>query len=167
MGTWNSYINVDHIAKERWGPPLADADWHAFCQALYKGIEGEDWGELCDAYKEMSRAVEPQKLQEVQKAKALCKVKAAKDAGEEYYDPTREDNILERKKTRLALWEEHFKDRIVALDKALKCVDNFYLWSRHQCLVEGVSCNACRWLPPKFVGKADLGGRLAPLGSDG
>ena len=33
----------DHIAKERWGPLLVDYDWHAFCQALYKGIEGEDW----------------------------------------------------------------------------------------------------------------------------
>ena len=39
------------------GSPLVDYDWYAFCQALYKGIEGEDWGELYDAYKEMSRAV--------------------------------------------------------------------------------------------------------------
>ena len=22
---------------------LVDSDWYAFCQALYKGIEGEDW----------------------------------------------------------------------------------------------------------------------------
>ena len=124
VGTWKSYINVDHIAKERWGPPLVDTDWHAFCQALYKGIEGEDWGELFDAYKEMSRAVGVKKPQEAQKAKALWKMKAAKDAGEEYYDPTREDNILGRNKTRLALWEEHLKDPIVALDKALKCVEN-------------------------------------------
>ena len=29
VGTWKSYINVDHIAKERWGPPLVGADWHA------------------------------------------------------------------------------------------------------------------------------------------
>ena len=42
MGTVKSCINVDHIAMERWGPPLVDADWHAFYQALYKGIEGED-----------------------------------------------------------------------------------------------------------------------------
>ena len=48
VGTWKSYINVDHIEKERWGPPLVDYDWYAFCQALYKGIEGEEWGELCD-----------------------------------------------------------------------------------------------------------------------
>ena len=36
---------------------LVDTDWHAFCQALFQGIEGEDWVELYDSYKEMSRAV--------------------------------------------------------------------------------------------------------------
>ena len=64
-------MNVNHIAKERWGPRLVDADWHAFCQALHEGIEGEDWGEIYDAYKEMSRAVGVKKPQEAQKAKAL------------------------------------------------------------------------------------------------
>ena len=63
------------------------ADWHAFCQPLYRGIEGADWRELYDAYKEMSRAVGVKKPQEAQKAKALWKKKAAKDAVEEYYDP--------------------------------------------------------------------------------
>ena len=124
MGTRKSYINVDHIEKERWRPLLVDADWHAFCQALSKGIEGEDWGEFYDAYKEMSRAVGVKKPQEAQKAEALWKKKAAKDAGEESCDPAREDNILVRNKTRLALWEEHLKDPIVALDKALKSVEN-------------------------------------------
>ena len=57
VGTWKTYINVDHIEKERWGPLLVDYDWYAFCQALYKGIEGEDWGDMYDAYREMSRAV--------------------------------------------------------------------------------------------------------------
>ena len=60
-------INVDHIAKERWGPPLVDADWHAFCQAIYKSIEGEDWGKLYDSYKDMSRAAGVNKPQESQK----------------------------------------------------------------------------------------------------
>ena len=46
VGTWKSCINVDHIAKQRWCPPLVDADWHAFSQAICKGIEGEDWGLL-------------------------------------------------------------------------------------------------------------------------
>ena len=61
VGTWKSYINVDHKAKERWGPPLVDVGWHAFCQALCKGIEGEDWKKHYDAYKEMSTAVKVKK----------------------------------------------------------------------------------------------------------
>ena len=72
----------------------------------------------------MSGAEGVKKPQEAQKAKALWKMKAAKDAGEEYYDPTSEDNIGRRNETRLALWEEHLKDPIVAPDKALKCVEN-------------------------------------------
>ena len=77
-GTWKSCINVDHIVKERWGPPLVDADWHAFCQALHQGIAGEDWKQLHDSYKAMSRAVVIMKPQKAQKAKALWKMKAAK-----------------------------------------------------------------------------------------
>ena len=57
VGAWKSCIHVDHKEKERWGPPLVDYDWYAFCQALYKGIDGEVRSELYDAYKEMSRAV--------------------------------------------------------------------------------------------------------------
>ena len=41
-------------------------------------------------------------------------MKAAKDVGEECYDPDRKDNILGRNKTRSALWEEHLKYPIVA-----------------------------------------------------
>ena len=51
-------------------------------------------------------------------------MKAAKDAGEEYYDPTREDNIRRRNETRSALREAHLKDPSVALDKAPKCVED-------------------------------------------
>ena len=40
VGTWKSYIKVDHMERERWSPPLVVHDWHAFCKA--KGIEGED-----------------------------------------------------------------------------------------------------------------------------
>ena len=66
------------------------------------------------------------KPHEAQKAKALWKMKAAKDVGEAYYDPLREERIKGTNETRLALWEEHLKDPIVALDKALKCVENQY-----------------------------------------
>ena len=53
-------------------------------------------------------------------------MKAARDSGEDLYDSERKDNILGRNKTRLELWEEHLKDPIVALDKALKCVEDPY-----------------------------------------
>ena len=33
-------------------------------------------------------------------------------------------SILGTKQTRLKLWEEHLKDPVTALDKALKCVEN-------------------------------------------
>ena len=53
-------------------------------------------------------------------------MKAAKDKKEDFYDLARQDNIFRRNKTRLELWEEHLKDPIVALDKALKRVESQY-----------------------------------------
>ena len=91
---------------------------YAFCQALYKGIEGEDWEEMRDSYKEMSRAVGVKKPQEAQKAKALWAMKAAKDRKEQFYNPTREEDNSRRNKTRLEFFgEEHLKDSIAALVK--------------------------------------------------
>ena len=61
-----------------------------------------------EAYNEMSKAVWGEEATGgPQKAKALWMMKAAMEAGEEYNDPTRVDNILGRNKTRLALWEQH------------------------------------------------------------
>ena len=56
VNTSKTYIDVNHIKPERWDPPLVDAYWYAFCQALYKGIEGEDWEEMYDFHKAMSEA---------------------------------------------------------------------------------------------------------------
>ena len=38
VGMQWAFINTEHIEFERWRPPLVDADWHAFCQAICKGI---------------------------------------------------------------------------------------------------------------------------------
>ena len=81
---------------------------------------------MYDSYKIMSKAVGVKKPQEAQKARGLWAMKAAKDRREEFYDPARKDNILGRNKTRQELWEEHLKDPIVAVDKALKCVEDQY-----------------------------------------
>ena len=40
VDTQRAFITTEHIEFERWGPPLIGADWHAFCQAIFKGIEG-------------------------------------------------------------------------------------------------------------------------------
>ena len=46
VGAIKTCINDDHIAKERWGPPLVDAHWHAFCQAIYEVLK-EKIGKNC------------------------------------------------------------------------------------------------------------------------
>ena len=51
MGTLKTHINVNHIEEERWGLPLVDYDWYASCQALYEGMEGDDWG-MYESYEE-------------------------------------------------------------------------------------------------------------------
>ena len=80
---------------------------------------------MYDSYKIISKAVGVIKPQEAHKARALWVVTAVKDRREEFYDPARKVNFFfGRNKTRLELWEEHLKDPIVALDKALKCLED-------------------------------------------
>ena len=81
---------------------------------------------MYDFLKIMSKAVGVKKTQEAQKARAVWTMKAVKDRKDEFYDPARKDSILGRNKRNLELWEEHLKDPIVALDKALKCVKDQY-----------------------------------------
>ena len=83
VNTSKALINVNHIEPERWCPHLVNADWDAFCQVLYKVIEGEDWEEMYDSYKVMSKAVGVRKPHEALKARALWAMKAAKDRREE------------------------------------------------------------------------------------
>ena len=127
-------INVNDIEKERWVTPWWITTGMPSVRRCVTASMGEDWGEFYDAYKEMSRAVGVKKPQEAQKAKALWKMKAAKEAGDEYFDPTREDNIQGRS-DKNSTWEEHLKNPIFALDKALKCVENscWAVWTREPC----------------------------------
>ena len=75
-------------------------------------IEGNDWEEMHDSYKIMSKAVRVKKPQEAQKARALWAIRTVKDKREEFYDPARKDNIVGRNETRLELREEHLKDQL-------------------------------------------------------
>ena len=56
VGTLEACMNIDHIEEYRWGPPLVDAERHALCLAIYKGIEGSEWEELYRHYREMCKA---------------------------------------------------------------------------------------------------------------
>ena len=67
-----------------------DADWHAFCQAIYKGSEGKEW-ELYHHYKELNQATGAKKPSESPKARAF-------DRCEEFYDPARKEDLLGRTK---------------------------------------------------------------------
>ena len=71
VGTQRAFINTEHIQLERWGPPLVDADGHAFCQTIHKGSAGDDWEELCCHYRELSQAVGAEKLSESQQSESL------------------------------------------------------------------------------------------------
>ena len=42
LGSLRTIIDTKHIELERWGP-LVDVNWHAFCQAIYRGIAGREW----------------------------------------------------------------------------------------------------------------------------
>ena len=57
VNTSKALIDVNNIESEKWGPPLVGDDWYAFCQALYKGIEGKDWGEKYDSCKVLSKVM--------------------------------------------------------------------------------------------------------------
>ena len=70
VDTVKARINIDHVESGRW-PPLVDADWHAFCQAIYKGIGGSERSELYEHYREMSKATGAKKPCESQRARAL------------------------------------------------------------------------------------------------
>ena len=98
VGTQRAFINTDHTEFERWGPPLVDTDCHAFCQTIYKGIEGDEWEELYYDHRELSQAAGAKKPCESQNAKALWAMKAAWDRSEEYSDPVRKEDILDRTK---------------------------------------------------------------------
>ena len=48
-----------------------DEDWHAIYQAIFRGIEGEEWERFCYNYVELHKAVNIMKPSNNHKAKAL------------------------------------------------------------------------------------------------
>ena len=71
------------LRAEEVGVRRINADWYALCQAIYQGIEGQEW-ETMYHYKDLQPAVGTKKPGENQKARALWAMKAAK-GGEEHF----------------------------------------------------------------------------------
>ena len=83
-----------------------------------------------------------------------------------FYDPERKDSILGRNQSRLELWKEHYKDPIVALDSALKCVETSCLagfWPETFC-GSGLQWSVVQRAQVSFqrCGKSFLGERVWP-----
>ena len=82
-GARRNFIDTTHVEDHRWRPPPVDANWHAFCQAIHQGIEGQEWEALYDHYEELHQAVRTRKPRDYQKVKAVWAMKAAKKEREE------------------------------------------------------------------------------------
>ena len=52
-----SFIKTAKVGAGRCGPPPVDEDWHAVCQATYKGVEGAEWENLYFKFLEINKAV--------------------------------------------------------------------------------------------------------------
>ena len=70
-------------AEEEVGVRRINTDWYAFCEAIYQGIEGQEW-ETMYHYKDLQPAVGTKKPGENQKARALWAMKAAKGREEHF-----------------------------------------------------------------------------------
>ena len=53
-------------------------------------------------------------------------MKAARDRGEDLYNPVRKDHIFGKTQTRQDLWKGHLKDPVEALDNTLNYLENEY-----------------------------------------
>ena len=74
------------LGNKRWGQPQVDADWHAFCQDIFQGVEGPEWEAMYHRYKDLHQALKRKKSGKNKKAKVLWALKEAKDKAVDFYD---------------------------------------------------------------------------------
>ena len=151
VGTQLAFIDTEHIEFERIGMLSAKQSTKEL---------GWKNGKSCIVTTEIGA----KKPSESQKAKGFWAMQAAWDGC----------GILGRTKTRLELWEEHLEDPIVALAKALGCLENPF--EGEHLVSQFVVANLCRrngmqhrWREDltKDVRSSLLGRRLALPGSMG
>ena len=93
----------------------------------------------------------------VKKRKPFWAMTAAWDRSEEFCDPAGKEDISDRTRTRLDLWEEHLKDPLAALATALECLDNsfweFGFWFHSLLLPTVVVAMTCSIVGAKILQK--------------
>ena len=107
----NGPSSTQHIELERWGAPLVDADRHALCQAISKGVKGKSGKSGFVATENLARREVKSRVR-VKKAKAFWAMKAAR--GVRNLTIRLAKDLPESTKTRLELWED-VKDLVTAL----------------------------------------------------
>ena len=75
----DEYTATATVEAGRWGPPPVDEDWHSVCQAIYKGVEGAEWENLCHKFVEMNKAVNIRHQSGNRRVRALWKERDASD----------------------------------------------------------------------------------------
>ena len=86
-GMLRTFVNTTNVKDSLWEPTLVNEDWQAVCQAIYKGVNGLDWGTMYYKYKKLHEAVNLKKPGDNKKAKALWPLKRVQKKVEGYNDP--------------------------------------------------------------------------------
>ena len=76
-GGLRTFTDTTNVGDNRWGPPLVDEDWHGICQAILKGIEGEEWEQLYYEHVEKCKAVNLRQPSASRKDKTQWKIREA------------------------------------------------------------------------------------------
>ena len=88
------------------------------CQAIYKGIKGAAWENLCYKYVELLKALNLKKAGHQQESKSAV-VNERRQDNWRSYDRSSERQLESETSVRRALWEAHMKSPTAALERAL------------------------------------------------
>ena len=100
-----------------------DEDWHAICQAIYKGVERAEREKLHCKFEDRNKAINVlPPVWESQDQKTLWKIRQAKEKEDACYDQDSEQQIVSRETVRQTLWDKHLQNPTMARDEALRRV---------------------------------------------
>ena len=85
--------------ETRYGPPLVDADSHAFCQTIFQGVKIPEWDAMYCRYKD--QAEKNKKSEEKQKINVLWAAKVAKDREVDFNDTSHEKEIKNKSPSKI------------------------------------------------------------------